>query len=94
MGVNKSEKCIFFMIVLVDVIDEVCIKFDRSVNLKLKSGRYFLLFFEVDSKIVYKKLRDLRLFYYYLGRICKGFNNISFILFFWEEMFKFKERFK
>lgn len=54
MGVNKSEKFIFCVIVLVDVIDEVWIKFDRSVNLKLKSGRYFLLFFEVDSKNVYK----------------------------------------
>lgn len=58
-----------------DAIDEVCTKFDRSVNLKPKNGRHSLSFSEADSKIVYKKLRDLRPFHHYPGRTCKGFNN-------------------
>lgn len=60
-----------------DAIGEVCTKFDRSVNLKSKSGRHSSSFSEADSEIVYKKLRDLRPFHHYPGRTCKGFNNIS-----------------
>lgn len=75
-----------------DAIDEVCTKFDRSVNLKPKTGRHSSSISEADSEIVYKKLRDLRPFHHYPGRTCKGFNNVSPVPLPWEEMPKFKER--
>lgn len=92
MGANKSEKFIYRMTASADAIDEICTKFDRNVNLKPKSGRHSLSFSEADSKIVYKKLRDLRPFHHYPGRTCKGFNNISPIPLPWEEMPELKER--
>lgn len=94
LGANKSEKFISPMTASADAIDEICTKFDRNVNLKPKSGRHSLSFSEADSKIVYKKLRDLRPFHHYPGRTCKGFNNISPIPLPWEEMPKLKERLK
>lgn len=92
LGANKSEKSISRVTASTDAIDEVCTKFDRSVNLKPKSGRHSSSFSEADSEIVYKKLRDLRPFHHYPGRSCKGFNNVSPVPLPCEEMPKFKER--
>lgn len=92
LGANKSEKSISRVTASADAIDEVCTKFDRSVNLKPKSGRHSLSFSEADSKNVYKQLRDFRPFHHYPSRTCKGFNNISPVPLPWEEMPKLKER--
>jgi hypothetical protein len=92
LGANKSEKSISRVTESANAIDEMCIQFDQSVNLKAKSSRHSSSVSEADSDIVYKRLRDLRPFHHHPGRKCEGFKNISPVPLPMEEMPKLKER--